>query len=995
MRESPFTGVLRLRHVCIAALLVGCGLPAVVAQKAQDASSMATLRDGFQSPPQQARLRCYWWWLNGHTDKATITQDLEEMAAKGIGGALLVDADGAGQEGNHAVPDGPTFGSPAWMELYTHALREADRLGLEITLNITSGWNLGGPDVTPEQSSKMLTWSRTLVHGGAQVKLRLAQPNAKNGFYREIGVLAYPLHSGAELHPLPGLWQREAAIETGFSMPSSDWMLNANGRPARGAGLTKPTSNDLKQVAMKPVSVQAPQVADAALGEVRNISEFVGQDGELVWSASAGDWEVLRVGYTDSDARVSTASGAWQGRAIDYLSRDAFNTYWDHTVEPLLKAAKPYQSLKYLTTDSWELGGTNWTDAFATEFRKRRGYDPVPWLPVVAGRVLTSPDASARFLSDVRRTVADLITENHYDLFQQRASEYGLGVQAESGGPHGAPIDALETFRRFAIPQSEFWAENEHRADDGGRFFTKEAASAANIYGKHFVAQEGETSVGPQWSESLATDLKPTFDMAITEGMNRLVWHEFTSSPAETGLPGQEYFAGTHLNPKVTWWESSKPFFLYLNRVQFLMQQGLPVDDVLYFTGENVPAFVRLKADDPTGALPGYDYDATDEDALLHTLHFENGSIVGPSGVTWKALALPKSGRISLASLRRIEAYVDGGGSVIGIAPTSPAGITSQEDAEAFGALVSKMWGDCAAGSDHRHGAGRVFCLRSAHEALQRLGIPQDVAVSSGTKLGAASDASLDYSHRQTDSADIYFLRNGSSHSVSADVLFRSHSSAPQLWDPLTGEITRAGSVAAELSGTKLRIDLAPFGSTFVVFPRSSNKSAAARQSDARVIPVRPDAGWELTFQLQRGGPASALHASELKSWTESSDPRVRYFSGSVTYTARVMGPVRNSDDRVYLTFQDVREIASVKINGYVAGTVWAKPYELRVDPWLRPGDNELEITVTNLWPNRIIGDLQPGAHEHITSTNITSYRADSPLLPSGLIGEVTWSVRR
>jgi hypothetical protein len=305
------------------------------------------------------------------------------------------------------------------------------------------------------------------------------------------------------------------------------------------------------------------------------------------------------------------------------------------------------------------------------------------------------------------------------------------------------------------------------------------------------------------------------------------------------------------------------------------------------------------------------------------------------------------------------------------------------------------MWGDCAAGSDHRYGAGRVLCIKSAHEALQRLGIAQDVAVSNGTKLGAASDASLDYSHRQTDSADIYFLRNGSSHPVSADVLFRSGSSSPQLWDPVSGEITRAGSVAAESLGTKLRIDLAPFGSTFVVFPHSSDESAAVAYSDAKVTPVQLRAGWKLTFQRQRGGPTSDLHTSELKSWTESNDPKVRYFSGSVSYSARVAAPVRSSGEHVYLAFHDVREIASIRINGHEAGTVWAKPYELRVDPWLLPGDNEVEITVTNLWPNRIIGDLQPGAHEHVTSTNITSYRADSPLLPSGLIGEVTWSVRR
>ena len=124
------------------------------------------LRKGFANPPASARLRCYWWWLNGHTNEATITRDLEEMQKKGYGGVLLVDANGANQNGNDNVPAGPEFGSPEWTALYVHALKEADRLGLEVTLNITSGWNLGGPWVQPEQASKLLTWSRTTVRAG-------------------------------------------------------------------------------------------------------------------------------------------------------------------------------------------------------------------------------------------------------------------------------------------------------------------------------------------------------------------------------------------------------------------------------------------------------------------------------------------------------------------------------------------------------------------------------------------------------------------------------------------------------------------------------------------------------------------------------------------------------------------------------------------------------------------------------------------------------------
>src|ERR1035441_5476457 len=155
-----------------------------------------SLREGFASPPASAKLRCYWWWLNGNTTEETITSDLTEMSRKGFGGVLLVDADGANQNGNAEVPPGPTFGSPAWVRLYVHAPKTAARLHLEVSLNITSGWNLGGPDVKPEQASKLLTWSRTVVEDGKSFDGVVPMPGIKNGFYRQIAVLAYPLQIG-------------------------------------------------------------------------------------------------------------------------------------------------------------------------------------------------------------------------------------------------------------------------------------------------------------------------------------------------------------------------------------------------------------------------------------------------------------------------------------------------------------------------------------------------------------------------------------------------------------------------------------------------------------------------------------------------------------------------------------------------------------------------------------------------------------------------------
>lgn len=1000
MRFRPRPVSLCVVSICLSCVALGQANPGSAK------NTYPSLRAGFAHPPAEARLRCYWWWLNGHTDKPTITHDLEEMAAKGFGGALLVDADGSGQGGNQEVPAGPTFGSPAWVELYTHALREADRLGLEITLNINGGWNLGGPGVTPGESSKLLTWSRTPVSGGKRVSLQLEQPATKNDFYRQIAVLAYPLHNPATITKpsgLPGLRQRSASVEAGFSMPESDWMLSLTGTPGGGSGLSRPSENDLRQGVFNgsATAEQSLTQPDATLAEVRDLSSLVGADGKLSWDAPPGSWEILRIGYTNSDARVSTSSGKWQGRALDHMSRAAFDSYWNSVVEPLLSAAKPFHSLKYLATDSWELGGTNWTETFAAEFKARRGYDAVPWLPVVAGRIIGSPDQSARFLTDLRRTVADLIVANHFDRFAERAAEHHLGVQAESGGPHGAPIDALETFQHSAIPQTEFWSQNPHRETDLQRFFPKEAASAANIYGQRFVAAEGETSINRQWNESLAADLKPSFDMAITEGMNRLVWHQFTSSPASTGLPGQEYFAGTHLNPKITWWNAGTAFFTYLNRVQFLMQQGAPVNDVLYFSGDNIPSFVRLKADDPAHVLPGYDYDVTDEDALLHTLNLQDAKLIGPGGVVWKLLVLPTSRRLSPAALSRIERYVRAGGTVAGLPPTSSTGRIGSAEQAQFAALTQRIWQGCAPETSHAYEHGRVYCSENANGVLAAMRVQPDFTYTNEQgqvfpKPFSSSSSGIDYIHRRAGDSDIYFVRNAAAQSVNLKAEFRATGKRVEAWDPVTGDVSSLPAELSEASGlTKVSLRLPAFGSVFVLFSRdASAHDVPILLQPALLEPVVLLRPWTLTFEGGRGAPSGPQAWKDLTSWTGSENPGVRYFSGTGTYRTSIQAPAAGAGKPLYLKFSDVREIARVRVNGKDAGTVWAQPYHLRLDSLLHPGANELEVEVTNLWPNRIIGDLQPGAKERFTQTNITEFRASSALLPSGLIGPLQWEVQ-
>ena len=996
---------------------------------AQGHSSAADeLRIGFADPPAPARLRCYWWWLNGHTTEATITRDLEEMKKKGYGGALLVDANGANQNGNDNVPAGPEFGSSEWTALYAHALKEADRLGLEVTLNITSGWNLGGPWVQPEQASKLLTWSRTVVKAGSTDPVRIALPLAKNGFYRQIAVLAYPLHRGDSLagehgdtrKPLSALKAKSAAVEMGFSMPDADSLLTD--------------------------AVPDKDEEDVALTEVLDITSRVDSDGTVHWNPQAGNiqsWELLRIGYTDSDARVSTSSGAWQGLAIDYLDPAALDTYWKKSVLPLLEAGKPYvgRSLKYVATDSWELGGTNWTERFREEFQRRRGYDPVAYLPIVSGRIIGSRDLSTRFLSDLRRTVADLVN-GHYDRMAVLAGEFGLGIQCESGGPHGAPIDGLETFRSSSIPQTEYWAMSpEHRSADTERYFVKEGASAAHIYGRPLAAAEGMTSIGNQWNESLGMNLRPSFDQALTEGMNRLVWHEFTSSPIELGLPGQEYFAGTHLNPNVTWWRDADSFFLYLNRSQFMLQQGVPVSDLLYYYGDHVPNFVRLKRDDPARVLPGYDYDVTSTDALLQRISIANGSLRTSEGVGYKALALPRSRVFPLAILKLAEEYVRNGGTLIGGRPLRTQGIVPAKEAQQFEEIADRLWAPCEKSTNKRIevGKGQLFCGATARDALSAAKVLPDME-----EVAARNGSSIDYVHRHTDGAEIYFLRNMQDKPIETAVLLRVKDMQPEIFHADTGRVEESLLFSSTVDGrTMLPLSLEARGSVFVVFrhPAMSQNVISIQkdgmilyssehpenvssllgvtvQSDgakavlstpdpgkyrltfanrkiaevaaSRIAPINLSGPWTLSFPPKWGAPPR-VEMHQLESWTSFADSGIRYFSGTATYrtTVRLTKDQVTRASSASLDLGQVHEVAAVRINGKVAGTLWKQPYALRIDGLVHAGANTIEVDVTNLWPNRLIGDAQDPNGKHYTWTNIRKYTKDSPLLPSGMLGPV------
>ncbi|MGE5611868.1 MAG: glycosyl hydrolase [Bacillota bacterium] len=931
------------------------------------------MQEGWDNPPTNARLRAYWWWLNGYVTPASITRDLEEMKAKGFGGALICDAGGAEQDGNDRVPHGPTFMTPEWRALYKHTLREAARLGLEMSLNIQSGWNLGGPMVKAEDSAKKLVWSEARASGPLWFDAVLAEPKHRDPYYRDLFVVAYPLKGAKKSEPKgqrrPIQRWEEKAMHKALSFSAPDTTPLLNDVPARAGE------------------------EDTRGADVVDLTARLATGGRLRWDMPAGDWEILRIGCTVGDhSMVSTSSDGWKGYAVDVLDEQALRRYWDAVVEPLIADAGALagSTLKYLHTDSWEVEAINWTPALREEFRSRRGYDLFPFLPVIAGRIVDSRDVSNRFLHDFRRTLGDLAVDRHFKPFKAWAAGHGLQIHPESGGPHAVPIDAQQCLGHNDVPMSEFWAESwRHRVGDPNRFFVKQPASAAHTYAHRLVAAEGFTTIGPHWQETIWDNLKPSFDKACTEGMNLLVWHAFVCSPDEAGLPGVQYFAGTHFNPGTTWWSKSGPFLAYINRCQWMLQQGLFVADACYFYGDHVPNFAQLRSSDPARLGEGYDYDVITQEAILDRLDVRDGRLVLPDGMSYRLLVLPERPAISLPVLRKVKALVEAGATVVGPRPVAATGLVGfPASDEEVKQLAAELWGPAGSNVVERSvGRGRIIAGRTAREALLGSGVKPDFEMAGGNEK-----TSVGYLHRVDGGTDIYFVASRGKRPESLQCTFRVSGKAPELWNPVSGERRFAIAYREADGRTTVPLDFAPCGSWFVVFREPSAGHPATAERNGTTYAARHEiAGpWQVQFDPKWGGPAS-VQFEQLVSWPTRPEPGIRYYSGTATYrkTFDLPAELRGTGHNVWLDLGNIREVAEVRLNGRSLGILWCPPFRVDITRAARPTENQLEVEVVNFWPNRIIGDQLLPAGQRLTRTNVRKLTKETALMESGLLGPV------
>jgi hypothetical protein len=738
-------------------------------------------------------------------------------------------------------------------------------------------------------------------------------------------------------------------------------------------------------------SAATPEVNGEEVIKTADVIDLTGSmkpDGTLDWSAPEGNWLIIRLGYTLTGHRNSPASPEATGLEVDKLNavhvRDYFNNYLDQ-YKDATGGLMGKRGLQYVITDSWEAGTQNWTENIMEEFNKRRGYNMVQWIPALTGHIVESSESSDRFLWDFRKTLSELVAEYHYDQLTDILNERDMHRYTESHESGRAFIgDGMDVKRKAAIPMSATWTPGS--LDPGAEVATRykadvrESASVAHIYGQNTVAAESMTARGTAWAWSPET-LKPTADMELANGLNRFVIHTSVHQPVDDKIPGLGLGPyGQWFTRHETWAEEASPWITYLSRNCYLLQQGNFVADIVYYYGEdnNITALFGEKLPD----IPeGYNYDFVNSDALINVLFVKNGLIMAPCGTTYRLLALDENSRhMTLPVLKKIRNMVNEGAVVVGEKPVETPSLS--DDQVEFNSIVNELWVN--AEGENVIGKGKIIAGQSLKDVLGKMNIGPDF-----TYTKPQDETSLLFVHRLYGNTDIYWVNSRNSFAENLDATFRVTGKAAEIWNPVTGKINQA-SYAMENGVTRVPLHLEPNDALFVVFRNKTGEKTRTVTYPQEQQLALIDGPWNVSFQEDRGAPASATFDT-LTQWNENSDPGIKYFSGTATYDKSIDADAGWFKDgaEVWLDLGSVKNLAEVVVNGKSAGIVWKTPFRVDVTGSLKPGENDIRIKVTNLWVNRLIGDEQPGVEKRITYTTMQFYRADSPLKPSGLLGPV------
>jgi hypothetical protein len=722
-----------------------------------------------------------------------------------------------------------------------------------------------------------------------------------------------------------------------------------------------------------------PETSDAVLeSDVLVITDKVNSNGFLNWTAPEGDWKVLRMGFSLTGKLNHPASPEATGLEVDKLDPMAVKDYFENYLDQYKSATGGLmgeKGLQYVITDSYESGQENWTLKMAEEFQKRRGYNLLKWMPVLTGTIIKNAEASEQFLWDFRKTISELIVENHYDLLTDILAKRKMKRYTESHENGRVYIvDGMEVKKKAAIPMSAMWTSG-GSTNIMAEADVRESASVAHIYGQNIVAAESFTSVGfngNAWGYS-PEKLKSTADLEMANGLNRFVIHTSVHQPVDDKIPGLSLgIFGQWFNRHETWASQAGVWVDYLARSSYLLQQGKFVADIAYYYGEdnNITFLFGEKLPE----IPkGYNYDFINADALINVLQVKNGQLVTPSGMIYRMLVLDEnSRRMTLKVVRKLRDLVQNGAVIVGPKPTNTPSL--MDDKDEFNRIVDELWGINS----------KIYSKESVKEVLQKLGISNDFEYTS-----IQDNTDVRFVHRSIDDGEIYWINNRQKKELTIEGRFRVSGKEPEIWHPEDGS-TEKVSYLIQDGMTFVPLQLQSEEAVFIIFRKNTNKSKKVIISKTVKKSHIIGGNWLVSFkEAQPHSIGFNTTFRELVSFHKNTDKRIKYFSGTAVYRNSFKMNQLDANADYQIDLEDVENIAEVIINEKNIGTVWKAPFRLSLQHALRIGKNTIQINVTNLWVNRLIGDMQPDETTKNTYISYPFYKADMSLVPSGLIGSV------
>ncbi|MDR2938607.1 MAG: DNA-binding protein [Prevotellaceae bacterium] len=797
------------------------------------------------------------------------------------------------------------------------------------------------------------------------------------------------------------------------------------------------------RVSQRTTAEQAPTEACMPLSKMQNISDYMDKSGRLNWNIPEGKWTILRMGHT-STGHTNATGGAAKGLECDKFNAQAIQLQFDSWFGEIRKQLGndlANRVLKGFHHDSWECSSQNWSDILPKEFKKRRGYDMLPYLPVMTGLPVENADVSERFLHDLRLTLSEMVVDIYYTAMAKNARKVGCWFSSQVLAPT-MMSEGLAHFQKVDITMGEFWLNSPTHDKPNDML---DAISGAHIYGKNIVQAEGFTELRMAWNEHPAM-LKSLGDRAYANGINRMAYHVFVHNPFIDKKPGVTLNGvGLYFQRNQTWWKPGRAWVEYAERCQLMLQQGKPVVDIAVFTGEELPSRSVLperltpslpgivgqemvdfeaqrlanigqpQAEKPAGVsssanyanpanytdmLRGYKYDSFNKDALIRLAKVENGRIILPGGASYAMLVLPQKNPLvpsenlmSAEVAEKLLTLIKSGATVlVGTQPEQSISLANaSENDKRVKRIAAEIWGgDFVEESSTSSkilvknlGKGRVVRLPYQAASFDMLGLARDVTISESGRYAKQ----MAWTHRRTDSAEIYFISNQKNEARNLNISLRANGKVPEIWNAVTGDILKNTEWKQENGRAILPLKMPENGSVFVVL-RSASKatesSSGRNWAEPKPLMVL-DGKWQVAFG------DSLTNFDKLSNWSQHESAHICHFSGTARYTQKFtwVAPSENPQ-RMWLDLGRVANLATVTLNGQPCGTAWTTPYRVDIAHALRTGANELTIDLTNTWANALIGDYAKPENERKFWTLAPEYLLkNKPLQEAGLLGEV------